>query len=366
MDRNDPNRPPHERVESALRALADTLGEYFDVTYELPEPTSPDSEFRIIVRVCGRTEPKSQERVRYLSHEQVRGLRLDRRSDIFSVGAVLYELLAGAPAFGGERTTFGTLERIRTATYRPLRDVNPNVSSELERVVHTALEKEPGRRHETAAALRDELMRLLSARVERGELAELVRSLVVADARPLGASMNLRPIPFGRFLLRERLGGDRVMDVFRADVEVPSEDSPRTIILRRIVAPTPTSDAFLCALIDGAKVAVQITHPNIVHIVEIGSVDGTHYIAYEDVGGLDLATIIDRRLAIGKPMNVAIACTIIASICEALDYAHRATGRDGQPLGFVHRDVRPSNILVTTDGDVRLLTLGIHKALCMA
>ena len=114
--------------------------------------------------------------------------------------------------------------------------------------------------------------------------------------------------------------------------------------------------------IDEAKIAVQLNHANIAQIFDLGDVDGSYYIALEYVHGRDLRAMFDRCRNAGEPMPVALACFVIMKVCEGLDYAHNKRDQAGRELHLVHRDVSPQNILVSYEGEVKLIDFGIAKA----
>ncbi|MDP3771396.1 MAG: protein kinase, partial [bacterium] len=169
---------PHERIRAAIIAFEQALEGTFRVELQ-PFEVAPDGgDFSVTLRMHPSMAPMgSLEPVAYKSPEQVRGLSLDRRSDIFSAGAVLYELLAGRPVFDGSDPVT-LLGQICKSEILSLLAVNPNVPMELGRIVHQALAKDPRERHESAAALRDELMRFVpSVDTARGEIAHAVQNL---------------------------------------------------------------------------------------------------------------------------------------------------------------------------------------------
>ncbi|HLL55873.1 MAG TPA: protein kinase, partial [Myxococcaceae bacterium] len=103
-------------------------------------------------------------------------------------------------------------------------------------------------------------------------------------------------------------------------------------------------------------------HANVVHIHDLGCYDDTYYIAMEYVAGRDLRTIIERYRRRGEVMPTAQAVFVASKMCEGLDYAHRKKDARGQELGIIHRDVSPQNILVSYEGEVKLIDFGIAKA----
>jgi serine/threonine protein kinase len=114
-------------------------------------------------------------------------------------------------------------------------------------------------------------------------------------------------------------------------------------------------------LVDEARVAAQLTHPNIVQIFELGQEDGQYFIAMEFVDGPDLATLarIERHRQSRIPLRLTLR--VISEAAMGLDYAHRLVGLDGRPLSIVHRDVSPHNVLCSREGGVKVTDFGISK-----
>ena len=111
-----------------------------------------------------------------------------------------------------------------------------------------------------------------------------------------------------------------------------------------------------------AKLVANLVHENIVQIYQLDHAGGQHYISMEYVNGVSLQQFIDRHSQIGRFMPIEICVFIMSRICRALEYAHTRTDDSGQLLGVVHRDICPSNIMITSGGVVKLTDFGIAKA----
>jgi serine/threonine protein kinase len=144
------------------------------------------------------------------------------------------------------------------------------------------------------------------------------------------------------------------------------EGQPRLVAVKRILPNIAADDEFIAMFIDEAKIAGQLNHPNVAQIFDLGKIGNTYFIAMEYVSGHDLRALWDRTRDAGERgenvLPVALACYVVRRICDGLDYAHRRRDAKGRPLGIIHRDVSPQNILVSYDGDLKIIDFGIAKA----
>jgi serine/threonine-protein kinase len=165
----------------------------------------------------------------------------------------------------------------------------------------------------------------------------------------------------GRYVLLERIGIGGMAEVFRASAH-GAEGFERPIAIKRILPSLSEDHDFVKMFVDEAKIAVQLQHPNIVQIFDLGREGGEYFIAMEYVQGKDLRAIQDRVAQLRARMPLAVAIHLGLKICEALHHAHFASGSMGQPLNVVHRDVTPQNVLVSFDGEVKVTDFGLAKA----
>jgi serine/threonine protein kinase len=140
------------------------------------------------------------------------------------------------------------------------------------------------------------------------------------------------------------------------------EGFEKIIAIKRILPTMAEDEDFIRMFIDEAKIAGHLTHANIVPIYELGKIGESHYIAMEYVWGKDLLQIMNRFRRMRKHMPPVMAAWIASKMCEGLDFAHRKRDRHGNPLNIVHRDVSPQNVLVSYEGQVKLIDFGIAKA----
>jgi TonB family protein len=170
---------------------------------------------------------------------------------------------------------------------------------------------------------------------------------------------------FGQYTLLERIAVGGMAEVWKARMR-GVEGFQKTVAIKRIL-PQMTGNAELMGMfIDEAKLAAQLTHPNIVHIYDLGKMGRDYYIAMELVDGKDLRSLLNAARHKGMPVPLGLGLLIAARVASALDYAHRKRDFEGRELGLVHRDVSPQNVLLTYEGDVKLCDFGIAKAVSKA
>lgn len=136
----------------------------------------------------------------------------------------------------------------------------------------------------------------------------------------------------------------------------------RLTVLKRILPYLAQEQEFVQMFLDEARIAGQLNHPNVVEVYELGHLEGSIFIAMEFVEGVDLRKIVQQE---GKRQGLVppgIAAWLVARLCEGLHYAHHVKGADGKPMGIIHRDISPQNVMVGYDGAVKLVDFGIAKA----
>ena len=168
-------------------------------------------------------------------------------------------------------------------------------------------------------------------------------------------------LPFGRYRLIGQLGAGGMAVVYRAVVDGP-RGFRRDVVIKRMLSEYAEDPQFINMMASEARLCALLRHPNIVQVSEFGEVEGEYYIAMELVDGSDLNGVMKRcRQAQRVPPVEAIAF-IVSEVAGALGYAHALCDEAGQPLSIVHRDISPSNVMVTPAGIVKLLDFGIAKA----
>ena len=168
------------------------------------------------------------------------------------------------------------------------------------------------------------------------------------------------PVPFGKYNLLGLIARGGMAEVYRAR----PVSGPRKLLAVKVMRPQLAREArFIDMFHREGKLAMVLANRCIVETVEVGQHEGRHYIAMEYIGGRDLTQVLRRCQETQQRIPVPHAVYIAARIAEGLHFAHTLAGTDGRPLSIVNRDVSPSNVRLSYDGDVKLLDFGIAQAL---
>jgi serine/threonine protein kinase len=177
---------------------------------------------------------------------------------------------------------------------------------------------------------------------------------------PAGTLVPRDARDFGSYQLIAKLATGGMAEIFLAR---PTGSTSRDVmVLKRILPHLAEDEHFVTMFRDEADLASKVSHKNICRVQEFGEYDGTWFIAMEYLHGVPLSRMMTRLSKVGKMLDVRVVAGIIVQACEGLHAAHEARGPDGQQLGLVHRDVSPPNIMVCSEGQVKLLDFGIAKA----
>src|SRR5262245_55303149 len=128
----------------------------------------------------------------------------------------------------------------------------------------------------------------------------------------------------------------------------------RNLVIKRILPEFAGNPEFVRSFLDEAKLAGQLNHPNIVQIYDLGRLESSYFIAMEYIHGFDISSLLRLCRRGKRHLPVPVALTIFRDVCSGLDYAHNARDLDGRSLGVVHRDVTPSNVIVSLDGPAKV------------
>jgi Protein kinase domain len=184
----------------------------------------------------------------------------------------------------------------------------------------------------------------------------------VAGGDPGQSGAGLKSTTFGRYTLLERLGQGGMAEVYTA-VSFGAEGFRRKFVIKRLRAELTRDQGVVDQFIDEANLASSMVHSNIVPVFDFGKVGEEYFLAQEYILGRDLARVTRRRLERdGEPLPAQVMLYAAHETLKALEYAHSKISETGQPLGIVHRDVSPTNVIVSARGEVKLFDFGIVKA----
>ncbi|NMB73804.1 MAG: protein kinase [Myxococcales bacterium] len=173
--------------------------------------------------------------------------------------------------------------------------------------------------------------------------------------------MVFRPSTFGKYVLQRRIAIGGMAEVFRARA-FGAEGFEKLVAIKRML-PHLSSDAqFVSMFINEAKLAASLSHKNIAQIYDFGCIDQLYFISMEYIHGKDIADIIRVLRDRGLSTPIEMVCFLFAEVLNGLDHAHRPTDAFGNPLALIHRDISPHNILVSYEGEVKIVDFGIAKA----
>src|SRR5258706_5092216 len=176
----------------------------------------------------------------------------------------------------------------------------------------------------------------------------------------LGAVEALRE-RFGKYHVLEKLAQGGMAEVYKVKT-IGIAGFEKIQALKRILPHQAREGRFIRSFIDEARIAVELNHRNIVQVFDFGKADGELYLAMELIEGTDLRSAMTRVQNHRVRLPVAIASYVISEVAAGLDYAHRKSDGFGRSLGIVHCDVSPSNVMLSTDGYVKILDFGIARA----
>jgi eukaryotic-like serine/threonine-protein kinase len=166
------------------------------------------------------------------------------------------------------------------------------------------------------------------------------------------------PERFGSYEIYEELGAGGLASVHLA--RSPQIKNP--VALKRLYRHVSNIRELVGAFIDEARLARYLQHPGIARIYEYGRLRGTYFIAFEFVPGPTLQQLQKHCAAHAVRIPIPVVLEIAYQLCDALDHAHNLRDRLGHPLGIVHRDVSPSNVIVSSSGQVKLIDFGLAKS----
>ncbi len=322
--------------------------------------------------------------------EKVSGQHIDRRAELFAVGVMLWEGAANRRLFepgpDGPRALQHTVPRLdEVASGVPkgiaavcARALDPDVTwrypsaaALAEALENAALDADALARHDEVAGLVARLFAAAAAEREAGAARRRAfaagTDMAPSDPDPRGQRPPVPPPPpggrpdrFGKYAVVRHLADGGMAEVYLARAS-GIEGFEKNVVIKRLKPELAENPWATELFLQEARIAATLEHPQIAQVHDVGAVDGSYFFAMEHVHGRDLRLLLReaRRRQVAIPLEVAIR--IVAELCGALHHAHEKCDGDGVPLGLVHRDVSPSNVLVSYDGAVKLCDFGIAE-----
>lgn len=136
----------------------------------------------------------------------------------------------------------------------------------------------------------------------------------------------------------------------------------KAVVLKRIRPSLGSDQKFVDMFLDEARLTASLNHPNVVQVYEVDRIGDSYFFTMEFVHGRDLTSLLGACRAKKRGLTLSLAVHIVREVAAGLHYAHDKKGKDGQPIGAVHRDVSPNNVMLTYEGAVKIVDFGIAKA----
>jgi serine/threonine-protein kinase len=163
-----------------------------------------------------------------------------------------------------------------------------------------------------------------------------------------------------RYRILRKIAHGGMAEIFLA-MQTGAEGFQKPVVLKRILPAFAADPHFVRMLVDEAHIASSLNHSHLVQVLDLGKSGGQFFLVLEFVDGWSLEQVRRRAQKARLKFPLPLALYIVSSLCRALQYVHQRE-RDGKPLGIVHRDVSPQNVLLGREGEVKLADFGIAKA----
>jgi eukaryotic-like serine/threonine-protein kinase len=168
-------------------------------------------------------------------------------------------------------------------------------------------------------------------------------------------------IPFGKYVLFDRINSGSTAEVWRAKV-FGAGGFAQIVAIKRLLPHLLEDEESIAAFIDEARIGVQLSHPHVARLLEMGNIANSYFIAMEYVLGKDLRTLFDHARSTGEPLPIPLVAYCVSRLCEGLHYIHCKKDAMGRDLHIVHRGLCLEDVLVSFGGDVKVIDFGLARA----
>ncbi len=175
----------------------------------------------------------------------------------------------------------------------------------------------------------------------------------------MGAAMQ--PQPFGKYFLLEKIATGGMAEIYKAKYRAEG-GFEKTLVIKRILPHLANDEEFVSMFRDEARLTVRLSHANVVQVFDFGRINTDYFLAMEYVQGQNLRAVMKRCHELGATVPLAFALFTTIEIAKGLSYAHTRRDEQDREMGIVHRDITPSNILLSYEGEVKIADFGIAKA----
>ncbi|MEE8409591.1 MAG: serine/threonine-protein kinase, partial [Myxococcota bacterium] len=164
-----------------------------------------------------------------------------------------------------------------------------------------------------------------------------------------------------RYSIIERIDQGGMAEVFRGVAE-SLHGFKKSVAIKRILPSLTKNEKFVAMFLDEAKLSLHLQHANIVQVFDIGIADDSYFLVMEFIDGCNLKALLERLKQRGRKITTAQSIYVMMEACKALNYAHNVESIEGEALHIVHRDISPPNILLSKNGEIKVVDFGLAKA----
>jgi serine/threonine protein kinase len=318
------------------------------------------TDFGIAKAIISAAQTKTGElkgKYSYMSPEQIKHQPVDARSDLFSIGAVFYEILTGQHAFR-DSSDYLTLDKIVKGEFLSASKINPKIPGKLNAILSKSLATDPAERFQSAAEMIkaiEEVTQQLKLFPTATKLADYIREIFPDDSQQ-------EPEPFfGKYRLRKSLRSTAATEVFLGE-KIDSSSFHRLLAIKRVRPEFAVNTELNNDFIEYAKVAATLHHPNIAQIIDADRTGNIPFVAMEYVPGQILEPVIQRLVEEKLEIPLETTLHIADELLKGLSYAHKKR-LSNTSAGIVHGHIHPNNVLVSYDGDILLADFAIDLAI---